>query len=220
MNLNEEQLKGIASQLSCPSGENGLKTAENMALHNSNMIIQSILALDLKNDDSVLEIGPGSGTHLNFLFGQAEELRYSGVDISELMVSEAGKLNAELVSAGKAGFSVSDGEHLDFGNGSFEKVFTVNTLYFWKNPLAYAQEIFRVMQSGGVFSLCFAPKEFMEKLPFTGYVFKLYSLSETEQLMMDAGFEIIKADEHSEVVRSNAGETVDRNFIVLLLRKP
>ncbi len=54
--LNEEQLKAIASQLSCPTGEGGLKTAENMALHNENMISVTIDTLKLQTADAVARV--------------------------------------------------------------------------------------------------------------------------------------------------------------------
>lgn len=217
--LNEEQLKAIASQLSCPTGEGGLRTAENMALHNDHMIGTTIAGLQLQTGNSVLEIGPGSGTHVNRLFDKAKNLSYSAVDISELMISEAMKNNTALVKNGQASFSLSDGKTLDFENNTFDKIFTVNTLYFWNDPVGYAGEIFKVLKPGGAFCLCFAPKEFMLKLPFTGYVFKLYTLEEAQVVLITAGFEIVNVGRHDEVVRSNAGETIKRDFIVITAGK-
>lgn len=217
--LTEEQLKGIASQLSCPSGASGIKTAEGMALNNNNMTWQSIVALGLKAGDTVMEIGPGNGKHLTSLLAQAERLKYTGIDISELMVDEASKLNAQWVAETKATFLLSDGRCLDFEGNRFDKVFTVNTLYFWADPEVYAGEILRVLKPGGIFCLTFAPKEFMVKLPFTAYVFKLYSQDEAEALLRKAGFKIEEVTKHSEVIRSNAGETVDRDFLVVKASK-
>jgi len=217
--LNEEQLKAIASQLSCPTGEGGLRTAENMALHNDHMIGTTIAGLQLQTGNSVLEIGPGSGTHVNRLFDKAENLSYSAVDISELMISEAMKNNTALVKNGQAGFFLSDGDTLDFENNIFDKIFTVNTLYFWNDPVGYAGEIFKVLKPGGAFCLCFAPKEFMVKLPFTGYVFKLYTLEEAQVVLITAGFDIVSVGKHNEVVRSNAGDEIKRDFIVITAGK-
>ncbi|TCD00934.1 class I SAM-dependent methyltransferase [Pedobacter psychroterrae] len=217
--LSEEQLKGIANQLSCPTGEGGLKTAENMALHNDNMISVTIDALTLQNADAVLEIGPGSATHLDKLFVKAAGLSYTGADISDLMISEAMKNNTALVKNGQAGFFLSDGKTLDFENNTFDKIFTVNTLYFWNDPVGYASEILKVLKPGGMFCLCFAPKEFMVKLPFTGYVFKLYSLEDAQAVLTSAGFDIVNVGKYDEEVRSNAGETISRDFIVITAGK-
>ena len=214
----EEQFKEIASQLSCPAGDAGLRTAENMALHNNNMINTAVDGLDLQAGDAVLEIGPGSGTHLDKLFEKAENLTYSGVDISELMVTEAAKNNAVLVESA-ASFYLSNGEYLYFESAAFDKIFTVNTLYFWKDPVAYAGEIFRVLKPGGIFCLCFAPKEFMSKLPFTGYIFRLYTLEEAETVMISAGFTISSSNQHKEVVKTFSGESMERDFIIISCTK-
>ena len=216
---NDEQLKAIASQLSCPTGEGGLKTAENMALHNENMISVALDTLKLQSGDTVLEIGPGSATHVDKLFAKAEGLSYTGADISELMISEAMKNNTALVKNGQAGFFLSDGKTLDFANNTFDKVFTVNTLYFWDDPVGYATEIFNVLKPGGTFCLCFAPKEFLAKLPFTSYVFKLYSPEDAQVVLTSAGFDIVNVGKHDEEVKSFAGETMKRDFIVITAGK-
>jgi SAM-dependent methyltransferase len=219
-NPNKQDFKEIAGQLGCPSGEKGIKTAETMAVNNSNMIALTISGLNLKPSDVVLEIGPGSGSHVVPLLKDIKYLLYYGVDISSLMISEAIKLNTASVAAGRADFFLSDGEKLNFAADFFTKIFTVNTLYFWKNPKAYATEILRVLKPGGVFSLTFGSREFMEKLPFTPYDFHLYSQEEAEELLFSSGFKIKKVSLHTEKVRSNAGMEVERDIIIINAEKP
>ncbi|WP_285056522.1 class I SAM-dependent methyltransferase [Pedobacter ginsengisoli] len=216
----ETQLMEIAKQLNCPSGEYGILTAQNMAMHNHNMISEAILVLGLTDDQRVLEIGPGGGDHVPKVFKQAKGLKYYGVDISELMVLESIKANQKMVNSGQATFTLANGKTLAFFNEFFDCAFTVNTIYFWNEPKAYAQEIMRVLKPGGLFTVAFAPKDFMEKLPFTKYTFKLYSLEEARALFVSAGFAIINSDSHQETITSNAGQIIDREFIILTLRKP
>lgn len=216
----ETQLMEIARQLSCPTGEYGILTAHNMAVHNNNMISESILALGLADEQRILEIGPGGGEHVPKVFKHAKDLRYYGVDISELMISESVKANQELVNSGQATFTLANGRTLAFFNEFFDCAFTVNTIYFWSEPMAYAQEIMRVLKPGGFFNVAFAPKQFMEKLPFTKYTFQLYSLEEAHAFFISAGFTIVNSDSHQETITSNAGQTIDREFIILTLQKP
>ncbi|RAJ32949.1 class I SAM-dependent methyltransferase [Pedobacter cryoconitis] len=214
--LNKPDFKEIAGQLGCPSGEKGIKTAEMMAVNNGHMIALTVEALAPKSNDVLMEIGPGNGSHVVSLLAATKHLLYYGVDISTLMISEAMKLNAAAVSSGRADFSLSDGMQLNFAAGFFTKVFTINTLYFWKDPKAYATEIRRVLKPGGLFSLTFAPREFMEKLPFTIYDFRLYSREEAEELLISSGFEIKEVHLHKEMVRSNAaGMEVERDIIII-----
>lgn len=216
----EAQLREIARQLSCPSGDNGIITAQNMASHNGNMISEAILALNLREKERVLEIGPGGGNHVPIVMGQSTGLLYYGVDISELMVSESRKRNKELVQSGQVTFSLGNGNSLAFFNEFFDKAFTVNTLYFWQDPVAYSKEIMRVLKPGGMLSVAFAPREFMEKLPFTKYTFRLYSQADAQEVFGKAGFQVVSADRHQESITGNMGMTIDREFMVLTVQKP
>lgn len=219
--LNKPDFKEIAGQLGCPSGGKGIKTAEMMAVNNGNMIALTLAVLAPKSNDVLLEIGPGNGSHVVSLLAATKHLLYYGVDISALMVREAIRLNKSAVSSGSADFSLSDGMQLNFAAGFFTKVFTVNTLYFWKDPIGYATEILRVLKPGGLFSLTFAPREFMEKLPFTQYEFRLYSREEAEELLISSGFEIKEVNIHKEMLRSNAaGMEVERDIIIINAVKP
>lgn len=214
--LNKSDFKEIAGQLGCPNGDKEIKTAEMMAINNGHMIALTIASLNPKPNDVILEIGPGNGSHVVSLLAATKHLLYYGVDISTLMVQEAIKLNKEAVSSARADFSLSNGMQLNFAAGFFTKVFTVNTLYFWKDPKAYAVEILRVLRPGGLFSLTFAPRAFMEKLPFTQYDFRLYSREEAEDLLISSGFEIKEVHLHKEMVRSNAaGMEAERDIIII-----
>ncbi|MGY0035529.1 class I SAM-dependent methyltransferase [Pedobacter sp. NJ-S-72] len=106
-NPKQPDFKEIAGQLGCPSGDKGIRTAENMAVNNNNMIMLTISALDLNPGDVVLEIGPGNGSHVVSLLKDIKYLLYYGVDISPLMISEAIKLNLASVASGRADFSLS-----------------------------------------------------------------------------------------------------------------
>ncbi|QNK64462.1 class I SAM-dependent methyltransferase [Pedobacter sp. PAMC26386] len=214
-NPNQPDFKEIAGQLNCPSGEIGIRAAKNMAVNNSNMISLAISAIASESNDVVLEIGPGNGAHVVPFLRGIKYLLYYGVDISPLMVDEAIKLNMDSVVSGRADFSLSDGENLNFANEFFTKIFTVNTLYFWKDPKAYATEIWRVLKPGGIFSLTFGARQFMEKLPFTKYGFHLYNDQEAVELLLSCGFEIKEISTHTETVKSNAGMAVERDIVII-----
>lgn len=214
-----EDLKAIAKQLSCPEGEHGVKTGEVMNVNNIGMTQAAIDALSLQHHDHILEIGPGNAGHLAYLLKKASNLQYQGADISETILAEARKINEPFIEAAQAGFELTDGETLPFENESFEKIFTVNTLYFWKNTDDYLQEIKRVLKPDGLFVLCFADKTFMEKLPFTPYGFQLYNLSEAESLLVRNGFNVIKKITNTEEINSNAGFKVTRDYHVIIAKQ-
>lgn len=218
--MTEEDFKNLAQQLSCPEGENGIKTGENMNLTNSNMIHSTIDAMNIGAGEQILEIGPGNGSHLESIVKQTPDVHYTGIDISETMILEARRINKDFIDTGFADFKLSNGKILDFESGTYDKIFTVNTLYFWEEPLDYANEILRVLKPGRKFYLTFAEKDFMKALPFTVYGFRLYDINDAERLLSDAGFLIADVKTKTEDIKSNTGEAVKRNFIILTSAKP
>jgi len=210
----EQDLMQIARQLSCPDGEEGIKTAQRMAHTNDQMTQETYKVLQLSEGDQVLEIGPGNGNHVRNLMTAAEDLKYCGVDISETMVVAANELNAELLETGKVSFQLSPADQLNFPSDFFDKIFTVNTIYFWEDPEAYAREIFRVLKPAGVFSLGFASRDFMEGLPFTKYRFNLYDKVTVETLLTKAGFSVLEFIEFIDVTTSNTGVPVEREVLI------
>ncbi len=59
--MDVQQLKEIASQLACPSGEGAVSIVENMNNTNAFMTERSIEMLAPKSDERIVEIGPGNG---------------------------------------------------------------------------------------------------------------------------------------------------------------
>lgn len=211
----EEDLKNIARQLACPEGEHGIKTGEMMNISNIGMTYASIATLNLKDGESVLEIGHGNGGHIAHLLSQANNLKYVGADISETIIAEAQHINAGFVEKGIVRFQLTDGIQLPFADEQFDKIFTVNTLYFWKNPLEYLKEIKSLLKHNGSFVIAFADKTFMEKLPFTKYGFTLYDLEDVKNLLIKAGLTITHNVKKTEQIKSSAGFMVERDYYVV-----
>lgn len=215
----EQDLVQIASQLSCPEGEEGIKTGERMARTNDHMTQQAFKALDILPNERILEIGPGNANHLKDLMALAASLHYYGIDVSETMVAAASELNAAIMEKETVSFQLTPADEIEFSSNFFDKIFTVNTLYFWLDPEKYAAEILRVLKPGGIFSLAFATRDFMEQLPFTKYKFKLYDKEVVEGLLKNAGFEVIAIKELKDSTTSNTGIPVIRDIVIALARK-
>ncbi len=211
----EEELKNIAKQLSCPEGEHGIKTGEMMHASNIGMTSSAIDALDLHNNETVLEIGHGNGGHIAQLLSKAENLNYFGADISATIITEAEKINQDFIPGGKVHFKLTDGTTLPFDENRFDKIFTVNTIYFWQNPVEYLSEIKRTLKLNGTLVICFADKDFMQNLPFTSYGFTLYEVGRVIELLESAGFEIKNTFKKTELIKSKTGEQVEREYHVV-----
>ena len=216
----EEDLKEIAKQLSHPDGETGVRTGHIMNKSNSGMIRRAIELSEIEDNQQILEIGPGNGEHVKIVFEKYSDIKYTGVDISETMIEEAAKMNESLVSNGRATFVLSNGINLPFSDHSFDRIFTVNTIYFWHSPAEYAAEIYRVLKFNGTFCLALADKSFMEKLPFTRFGFQLYNKESAVKLMNDAGFFVESVVEEIDMTIGNLGQQVERDIILIICRKP
>lgn len=205
-------LQELAAQLRQPSGEKGLMIGDMMNTTNIKMSLQSIDKLHLKNNDAVLELGHGKCGHLDYLMNKAENLSYRGLEISELMHREAQKQNAERIEKKQALFSLFDGNNIPFPDNTFNRVFTVNTVYFWRAPLEYLTEIYRVLATGGILNITFAHKEFMQQLPFTQFGFTLYHTGDVQNLISKTPFSKTEINSESEMIPNKLGEMVKRDF--------
>lgn len=147
--MEEKDLKILAQNLANPQGEKGIEIGEMMNATNIGMTLESIKTLLLEDGEKILEIGHGNAGHLKNILDKAKELKYTGIDISETMNKEAGNLNKEFKD--QAEFILYEGKKLPFEDEVFDKIFTVNTVYFWENPVDFLNEIYRVLKDSGTF---------------------------------------------------------------------
>lgn len=142
----------MARHLGCPDGEVGLAVGERLNRVNDNITAETYRRLGLDAGMQVLEIGFGNGHLLPALLRLAPDLHYTGIDISLTMVDEARRFNASLVNAGQAAFHLADAVRIPAPNASFDRVFAVNVIYFWPDPVVALREIRRTLRPSG-FSL-------------------------------------------------------------------
>ena len=202
--MEDKDLKILAQNLAHPQGEKGIEIGEMMNATNIGMTLESIHALMIEDNEHILEIGHGNAGHLKSFLKIAKDLKYTGIDISETMHQEAKNLNIEFKN--QADFVLYEGKKLPFEDKVFDKIFTVNTVYFWENPIDFLNEIYRVLKRNGTFVLTFGQRDFMEKLPFTAYNFKLYNNDEMEELVSKSHFKRMKISEKEEDIKSKTGE--------------
>ncbi|MEN2399671.1 class I SAM-dependent methyltransferase [Flavobacterium sp. MC2016-06] len=217
--MKQEELQAIASQLKHPTGEKGIEMGNMMNETNINMTHHSIQNLNISKENKILELGHGNGGHLEFLMEQSENLKYYGLEMSDLMFQEARQINRNFVSQKQAFFSLYDGNIIPFEDSFFNKIFTVNTLYFWQEPEKLLAEIYRVLKPDGNFCLTFAEESFMKQLPFTQFEFELYSTEKVQQLIEKTDFKIVYTETLTEKVKSKMGELVDRDYTTIVLEK-
>jgi len=129
--------KEIASQLRKPHGGPAVKMGEEMSWKNRGMISDTIELLIMKDAANILEIGFGSGTHIDQIFGKNTTVNYSGIDISGTMVEETEERCRGHIRTGRVSLKLTDGKTIPFEKSVFSSVFSVNTLYFWDDVPGY-----------------------------------------------------------------------------------
>jgi SAM-dependent methyltransferase len=216
MEENRTDFGEIALQLSHPQGEHGKKVSDMMRHTNANMIRTTIGSLGLENGMHLLEIGPADAPLLPEILSYAEDLHYTGLEISEMMHQDCLKHYEGLINSGKVHFQLYDGESIPQQHGHFDRIFTVNTIYFYKDPETFTGKLANLLKPGGTLHVTFAFKSFMSHLPFVNHLFTLYEPEEVMDLLGRAGLSDVRLSPHTEIVEGRHGETVVREFGIVI----
>ena len=169
----------------------------------------TVALLDAKSDDTILEIGFGGGYAIQRLSGVVTHGRLAGVDLSPTMVSQARRRNAAAVAAGRVDLRLGEASQLPFTTASFDKAFSIHSVYFWAQPMAALREVRRVLKPGGWLLLTLLPKAGSAGAADSGTAeFHPYTGADVQALLSEAGF---VADE----IRDGAGEGHRSNYTVI-----
>jgi ubiquinone/menaquinone biosynthesis C-methylase UbiE len=213
--MNEALAQQMAAQLRRPSGEAGVQTGEWMNRGNVHMNTDTLEILNAVANDTILEIGMGNGFFVKDILQKYPSVKYTGCDFSDVMVTEAQKLNAEWISKGQAKFICADVANMPFDDGSFNKIFTVNTIYFWEDATAILAELKRVLKKDGTLIISLRPKHLMQNYPFTKYGFTLFAKADVVLLLEANGFTIVQAVEKQEPDFELNGEIIKMECLVI-----
>ena len=118
----------LASHLGNPCGEVGLAVGEFMNRANMKLSEAAYRRLDLQAGDHVLEIGVGNGLFIDGLLKLAPNTRYTGIDISETMLTAAAQANSMLVKNGRASLRLASVDDMPLGDASVDRAVTVNCI--------------------------------------------------------------------------------------------
>jgi len=182
----------VARQLSRPTGFFGRIMGRLMNRHNAKLNSYAVRQLELTPSDRVLEVGFGGGVSLPSLIASAAFV--GGVDRSSDMVRRAKAIFSEAVSAGRADFREGSVEELPFEASSFERVCTVNTIYFWSSLDAGFAEIRRVLSPGGRVVVGFVPKERMDFMRMPADIFTSRAPEDVVAALRKAGFSDVRVE--------------------------
>lgn len=145
-------------------------------------------ALSILPSDHVLDLGFGGGALTRRLLDAGA--RVAGVDRSEPMVVRANARWASAVQQGRVRFLVGDAHALPLGAGAFTAAASVNTLYFWPDPVPVLVELHRVLGPGGRLVLCFQTADAVRAWPGHVHGFHAHDIASVGKALSTAGFAI------------------------------
>lgn len=127
-------LRHIANQFRQPTGALGHLWGAAMNRGNARMIAGTVEALDVQPKHQVLEIGFGGGASLDLLLKLTSEGHVAGTELSEILLAQARRRFADAIHHRRLDLVFAPVEMLPFENARFDRVCTINTIYFWTDP--------------------------------------------------------------------------------------
>jgi ubiquinone/menaquinone biosynthesis C-methylase UbiE len=194
--------KFISGQYRRPSGLVGRYIGGLMVKQHAPENGWTVDLLHAQPEDSILEIGFGGGYAIQQLAHIVQRGKLAGVDFSSTMVAQAKGRNAEAASSGLVDLRYADSSKLPFEEASFNKAFSIHSIYFWGQPLTALREVWRVLKPQGRLILTLLPKATPDEVGTLS--FKPYAGWELEEMLKSAGFcETEIKDGRTEAHRSN-----------------
>lgn len=171
----------IGKQMREPKGLFSKWVARYMEKNHRNINEWTIQLLNIQENDRILEIGTGRGITLSKVAEKLDRGKVYGVDASHHMIKYAKRKHKKLAEQDKAVITLGKAEQLPFEDRSFNKLFTVQTIYYLKDIEQVMKEVYRVLQVDGEVFLSFQKQElFNEQKRSTS--FSSYSEEEISRL--------------------------------------
>jgi SAM-dependent methyltransferase len=178
----------IARQSGQPSGWLGRLLLRLMAHETRGLNGEVVAALAPADGDRILEVGFGHGTTLSAVAARASRAVLAGIDLSPDAAHFAAQRLAD-VADGQVDLRAGDSATLPWGDASFDKAFSVHTIYFWPDALQNLMELDRVLRPGGRLVLGFRERSPAAIAGFPASVYRFYTVDEVKGLLKAAGFE-------------------------------
>lgn len=146
-----------------------------------NRFVYSIMAPQA--GDHILDVGCGTGKLIGRIARQTDGCVAEGIDFSASMVAIARRKNGKHIATGKVCIHDGNVDHLQIPAGTFTKICSVNTIYFWPAPESTIKKMVQLLKPGGMLVLGYEDIAQLKKRRLDTEVFRLYSKDEVEKLV-------------------------------------
>jgi SAM-dependent methyltransferase len=181
----------LDAQYRRPSGPIGLWVGRRMARQHRAENAWTVSLVDAQPADQILEVGFGPGVAVEMLARIITRGRIVGVDASAAMVASASRRNRAALRAGRVELRQGEAASLPFSDATFDKAYSIHSIYFWPNVMNGLCEIRRVLKPGGRLVITILPKERWPVSPDGSLGTpdcRVFGGDELARLMREAGF--------------------------------
>ncbi len=183
--------KTIAKQLGQPHGVLGNVILKALNKKNTTIIKETIKLLNLKPDDTFLDIGFGGGLSFEIMENEHPDVKMHGLEISEKALKCSKYKFKSAIKENKLELKEGSVHRIPYPDNHFDHIISINTVYFWQDvPDAFA-EVRRVLKPGGTFVLSIREKETLKKIKATKYGFHFYETEDLIDALETTGFTVI-----------------------------
>jgi len=184
-------IKYVGNNFGNPNGIGGKLSTKIMNIMNQNQYKFILENINLEPNNTVLDIGFGNGYLIKKLFKKNIQINICGIEISNDMLKYVMKKNRKNIEKGKLKLSLENISKTSFEENTFDKIYTVNTIYFWDELEKIFSEIKRILKPNGIFLNIVYTKEYLNKIIYTKYGYKKYTVEEIKNITEENGMIII-----------------------------
>ena len=180
----------LARQLRTPDGAFGGLVLSALNIFNHRMMKTTASALALQLGESFLDVGFGGGKMFHLAARTIGNGWMAGVEPSSTALRKAEARFNNQIKAGRLTLTPGSADALPFDDARFDKVCSLNTFYFWPDPIAGLTEIKRVLKPGGRLVLGVYSAEALRSMSVTQHGYTIRTQAETGALIEDAGLRV------------------------------
>jgi arsenite methyltransferase len=182
----------LANQLGFPSGWFGRLLLRLLNRKNAIMNDLVLSELQLPSGSRILEIGFGGGDLIDKLVKTGLPAQIAGVERSPDALTVCQHRFQRFIQQGNVELYLADAATLPFLDHAFNRICTVNTLYFWSDMPQVLLECRRVLIPGSKLVIGYTSKTYLERQKLAQHGFAVYEVAEVEMMMSKEGFIHIK----------------------------